>query len=219
LKTPLAAWLDGGSKSLSQAVEERVILPLKQAEDELAWTERMEEVVGPWMELRIVLTAAAIRGFGPQKFESASRAIADLPLTLLPEPAHGAALFSLEVVAWLIARTFAALRGGAPIDADVLAACVHDLAVIELCWFTLIGPERPVPSVAEAAAWEAYSRALPLRALLLRVGVPRDGMPVETPEEATARGLALLERVSSSWTDADTAAVEAARLPDVLSQA
>lgn len=202
-----------------QSIDELVVHPLKAARDEVAWNDQLEAVLATWAGLRVALAEAGIRELGPLTIEEAARQVADLPLTLLPEPAHGAAVFSIDLLAWLAEQTFAAIRRRAPLDIDALQACIHDVAMVELCWLTLVGDERPVPAVAEAAAWEAYSRARPLRALLLRVGFAREGMPTETADEASERGLAMLERVSGAWTDGDRAAVNAARLPDVLSQA
>ncbi len=201
-----------------RSIDELVVGPLKSARDDVEWAESVERVLPTWAGLRVALAQAGVQALGVETLEQATREIADLPLTLLPEPAHGAAVYAIDMLVWLAEQTLAAVRRRAPLDVDALQEVIHDVAVIELCWLTLVGQPRPAASVAEAAAWEAYSRARPLGPLLRRVGLDETDMPVETPDEAAARGLALLGAVATGWTDADRAAVEAARIREPLSQ-
>ena len=222
LKTPIPAWLHadeatGGVHALVRSIDELVVDPLKAARDDVAWADTLDRVLPTWAGLRVALAQGGIQALGVETLEAATREVAELPLTLLPEPAHGAAVFAIDLLVWLGEQTLAAVRRRAPLDLEALQAVVQDVAVIELCWLTLVGPKRPVAVVAEAAAWEAYSRARPLGPLVRRIGLDLAGCPTETPDEAVARGLAQVALVSTLWTSADTAAVEAARLREPLS--
>lgn len=138
-----------------RSIDELVVAPLKAAPDDVAWASTPDRVLATWGGLRIALAQAGIQALGVETIEEAARQVADLPLTLLPEPAHGAAVYAIDLLAWLGEQTLAAVRRRAPLDIDALQAIVQDVAVIELCWLTLIGTDRPAVSVAEAAAWEA----------------------------------------------------------------
>lgn len=222
LKTPLPAWLHadeatGGVQALVRSIDALVVEPLKTARDDVMWAEALDRALPTWMGLRVALAQAGIQALGVETLEAASREVADLPLTLLPEPAHGAAVYAIDLLAWLGEQTLAAVRRRERFDVVALQSLIEDVAVIELCWLTLVGPERPAPVVAEAAAWDAYSRARPLRSRLRRIGFDPAGLPVETPDEAVARGVALVDAVASGWTDADREAVESARIREPIS--
>lgn len=189
---------------------------MKSAPDDVAWSQTVERVLPTWLGLRVALAREGVAALGLDTLEQAIGAVADLPLTLLPEPAHGAAVYAVDVLAWLASQAIGAPRRGARIDVEALDVVLHDLAVIELCWLTLVGAPRPGAAVAEAASWEAYSRTRPLRAALVRIGLDTASMPVESPDEAVSRGLALLDGVATGWTDEDRRAVAEARLPEPL---
>ena len=194
------------------SIDELVVAPLKAAPDDVAWAATLDRVLATWGGLRVALAQASIQPLGVETIEEATRQVADLPLTLLPELAHGAAVYAIDLLAWLGDQTLAAVRRRAPLDVDALQAIVQDVAVIELCWLTLVGADRPAVSVAETSAWEAYSRARSVGPSLRKLGLDLADIPRETADEAAARGLALLNAVATGWTDADRRAVEEARL-------
>jgi hypothetical protein len=214
LETPVPAWLhrgqEGGSveEQLSD-IDELVVEPLKKAVDDDAWHQVLVRVTPAWLELRLALGQASVNALGMEALVDAVALASALPLTLLPTPAYGAARYAVELLVWLSRSVFGA-AASRPYVGDVYALheLVKEIAVMELCWLTLLGPERPNAQVAEAAAWEAYSRARPLGVIVRDVGLEFEGYPTETPEEAVERGLAQLERLSSGWTSAYTDAVE-----------
>jgi hypothetical protein len=222
LMTPIPAWMNAddaqaGVRSLVRSTDELVVGPLKAAGDDVEWAETLDRVLPTWAGLRIALAQAGIQALGVETLEAAAREVAELPLTLLPEPAHGAAVYAIDLLVWLGEQTLAAVRRRAALDVEAVQAVVQDVAVIELCWLTLVRSRRPAAVVAEAAAREAYSRARPLGPLIRRIGLDLAGFPAETRDEAVSRGLAQVALVSSLCTSADTVAIEAARLREPLS--
>lgn len=199
-----------------EVIHERVVRPLKAAGDDDAWAGALGEVLPHWLRLRISLVGTVIELEGEQALdglEGAASQVQDVPLTLLPEPAHGAARYSIAMLGAICEAVFAAARRRKQVDWKLVEALVEDIAVIELAWFTIAGEDRPRAAVAEAAAWEAYSRARPLRTWLVRAGLDAAVLPREDADEARARGAAMLTRVARGWSDAEEEAVERARLP------
>jgi hypothetical protein len=221
LRTPLPACVQrdlapAALRPLLELIDERVVRPLKEARDDLEWAEALDEVLDHWTRLRLSLVTAMVELEGESfldRFEEAVGLIEEIPLTLLPEPAHGAARHVIAMLAGTCEAAIAAARRRRHVDCAFAETLVGDIAVIELAWLTLAGPDRPRASVAEAAAWEGYSRARPLRAWLVRAGFDVSSLPKEEPADAQARAAALLRRVSSGWSDEEQAAVAGARLP------
>lgn len=221
LRTPLLACVEPDHAPaalwpLLEVIDERVVRPLKQARDDLEWADALDEVLDHWIRLRLSFVTAMLELEGEailDRFEEAVGVMDEIPLTLLPEPAHGAARHAIAVLAGTCEATLAAVRRKKHVDWALVEALIGDIAVVELAWLTLAGPVRPRASVAEAAAWEGYSRARPLRAWLLRAGLDASALPKEEPTEARARAAALLGRVSSGWSDEEQAALSGARLP------
>lgn len=201
---------------LLAAVWERVIRPLKGAEDDEAWAATLEEVLEPWLRIRLAITSTLIELEGEIAFamlDDTARAIDETPLTLLPAPAHGAAYFATTVLSGIPRAIASTVRRRGTLDVERLERLIEDIAIIELAWLTIAGPERPRASVAEAAAWEAYSRVRPLRASLARAGLDSSELPTETPDDAAERARAMLARLARGWTDAEQSAIDDARLP------
>jgi hypothetical protein len=222
LKTPVPAWLhaseaSGGVPALVRSIDALVVTPLKAALDDVAWAATLDRVLADWGGLRVALAKAGGEALGVHTIEGATRQGADLPRTLLPEPAHGAAVYAIDLLAWLGEQTLPAVPQRVPPHVEANQSIVQDVAVIELCWLTLVGADRPRMSVAEAAAWEAYSRARSVGASLRTLGLDWADMPRETAGEAAARGLSLLNAVATGWTHADLRAVDEARRREPLS--
>lgn len=218
LPTPVPAWLrrtgiDDVQRDLQIAVDRWVVDPLKASNDEDAWHAALVDVFPRWLELRVEFAKAGIDALGLEALEEAVASLDMLPLTLLPEPAHGAAMFAVDHVRWLAVRSIAAIRAGTSLDVRSSRRLVHQLAVVELCWLTLIGPRRPQARVAEAAAWEAYSRTRQLALLSIEVGFGEVDLPTESAEEATERGHALIARLADLWSATDTEAGTFANSP------
>lgn len=203
-------------RPLFEVIFERVVRPLKEASDDLAWADALDEVLDHWVRLRLALVTAMLELEGEailDRLEEAVELIDDIPLTLLPEPAHGAARHAIAMLAGTCEATLAASRRRKHVDWALVEALIGDIAVVELAWLTMAGPDRPQASVAEAAAWEGYSRVRPLRAWLVRAGLDASALPREGAVEAQERAAALLLRVSTGWSDEEQAAVAGARLP------
>ena len=203
-------------RPLLEVIFERVVRPLKEAGDDLEWADALDEVLDHWIRLRLSLVTAMLELEGEailDRIEEAVDLIDEIPLTLLPEPAHGAARHAIAMLAGTCEATLAAARRRKNVDWALVEALIGDIAVVELAWLTMAGPDRPRASVAEAAAWEGYSRVRPLRAWLVRAGLDASALPKEDPVEARERAAALLRRVSTGWSDEEQAAVAGARLP------
>lgn len=218
LPTPVPAWLrrtgiDDVQRDLQIAVDRWVVDPLKASHDEDAWHSALVDVFPRWLGLRLELVRAGIAVFGLDELEEAIASLDRLPLTLLPEPAHGAARFAVDHLRWLGLRGLAAARAGIEPDSRVFGRLIDQVAVVELCWLTLIGPRRPCAQAAEAAAWEAYCRTRLLSQLVIEAGFGEADLPVESADEATERGRALIARLAGLWSPADTDAVVPAFSP------
>jgi len=201
---------------LIETIQDRVVGPLKAARDDVEWSDALESVLEPWLHLRLALVVASIELEGEgvlDEFEEAVNKIDEVPLTLLPEPAHGAARYAIAMLGSVGAGLIAATRRRKKLDFGLLEALLEEIAVIELAWLTIAGSDRPAALVAEAAAWEAYSRVRPLRVSLIHVGLDATLLPVEEPSDAMARAEELLGRVARGWTPEERAAVEQARMP------
>ncbi|MCB9666494.1 MAG: hypothetical protein H6732_20455 [Alphaproteobacteria bacterium] len=193
-------------------MDQLVVVPLQAAPDDVAWAATLDRVRSTWTGLRVALAQAGVGVAAAGAGEPLP-----LPFVALQEPAHGAAAHAVELLRWLGEQGASAARGQqASRDAEVLRQVVDDVAVIELCWLTLVGPRPPAACVADAAAWEAYSRARSAEPGLRSLGFDPSGMPRESADEAAARGLALLDAVAAGWTDEDRRAVERARVREPL---
>lgn len=208
--------LPGPLRPLVVTAWERVILPLKNASDEESWADTLDEVLEAWLRLRMAINATRVELDGESVLATVDEIAAqidEIPLTLLPAPAHGAARYATSMLGGIARAVASAARRRSALDVERLQNLVETIAIIELAWFTLAGPERPRAAVAEAAAWEAYSRVRPLRALLARAGLDAAELPAEEPADAVERARAMLARVSRGWTEGVQAALESARLP------
>ena len=121
------------------------------------------------------------------------------PLTLLPEPSAGAARYALRLLFWISEQILQMARHQRIPDPKALEGLVEEIAVIELCWLTLLQEEPPPPAVAEEAAWEAYSRARALRRRLPFVGLNPDKTPREEPHQAGLRAAHMVDRMAAAW--------------------
>lgn len=218
LRSPLAACMDPAGapeflRPLFEFMDATVVRPLKSAEDDVAWADALDRVLPTWRTLRLTL-ASAIVAQGAQEWlahlEALPEAVAELPLTLLPATEHGAAWYAIELLVATSAQALAAVRTRRQLDHVLLEALLEDIAVIELAWLTLAGADRPHPSVAAAAAWEAYSRARPLRGMLVRAGFDTYSLPTETPDEARERATGMLDRLSGGFSETERNGIDEA---------
>lgn len=221
LRTPLPALVETSDvpaplQPLLAAMETHIVHPLKTAKDDEAWAETLDTVLQTWLRIRLAITTTLIELEGEAFFamlDDTARPIEETPLTLLPAPAHSAARFATITLSGIQRAMASALRRRRELNVELLEHLVEDIAIIELAWLTIAGPERPRASVAEAAAWEAYSRVRPLRASLSGAGLDTAELPTETPNDAAERAMAMLARLAHDWTDAEQAALDSARLP------
>jgi hypothetical protein len=127
----------GSADGLVSLLETHFIDPLRRCETPEQWFTTVEELLPDWMDARLQ-TAAAVLGLDGTMLVEATNAYRVQPLTLLEATASGAAYFARDTAATL--------------TEFVLDASSHDLeklgrgfplfhehlAVLELCWFTLV---------------------------------------------------------------------------------
>lgn len=213
VQTPLVCWPEPDQaphelKALFASIESLVVHPLKRCSSEEDWADTIEAVLPVWTGLRIALTQALLDHHDVSRLdEVVEYDAAQAPLVLLPEPASGAVRYAIRVLVAAITASAGDERHRPPADLDYLATLVESVAIIELCWLSLMGQPVPAREVAEAAAWEAYAQARPLREDLMGLGLDARLLPAEVPEDASARALCMLDRVCGGWTPAERAAV------------
>jgi hypothetical protein len=195
-------------RSLAIQIEATVVRPLRRSGDELEWLRHFPAAADEWLMLRLQLVKEIERSVSDESIASATQP----RLTVAaPEPARSAALYAQRMLDWFVARVSAMARHRR-VDHGTVVDLVHDLAALELAIMSIIEDEDPPrPDVAEAAAWEAYARALKLRGLAFEIGLGDEDIPGETIEEKTLRARAMLQRVATGWSPDERAAVDSAR--------
>ena len=217
LRSPLFHWSahreDSPLASLFESIDQLVVAPLRSAGDEAVWGERLEACRSTWWGLRIAVGQAAAQEGLLEPLLEAGASAATLPAPSQPaEPARGAFAYAMRLLSWVGGEALSAAVHKRRLDPDLLRVIAEELAVIELCWLTLLVEDDLHPGVAEAAAWEAYSRARSIRGQLLAAGFV-DEPPLEVHERAAERARALVARLSTGWTEDERDGFYEGRLP------
>lgn len=116
-----------------------------------------------------------------------------------------------EVTRWLAAGPESSLTAAR----DPVIGLHEDLCALDSSLLTIADADGHVAGraaeVAEAAAWEAYSRARAIVVCLGRLGLK--DLPIEDRDVARRRARELVRRVGEGWTAQERAAFEASREP------
>lgn len=201
LRSPVLYWTEvsapsGPVRDLVERIKGEILAPMLASQDEVEWVEQMEARHEDWLRLRLELVLSVLPELELGEVEALNEEATQLPITLLPATAYVAARYAIELMAWLSNRLIRAATRRAPVDLRRMKELIEVMATVELCWLTLLGNPRPIPEVAEAAAWEAYSYTRPLAELMLSLGLDTRDMPAESPDEAVVRAEAMLKRLS-----------------------
>ncbi len=186
------------ARELVALVEKQVIHPLKSSPDPDTWAARFQEVQPRWLKLRQLAGALVFCPGAELTLEDVVKDAAAAPLTLLVEPAAGAARYALRLLFWISEEILHMVRNQRAPDIEALALLVGEIAAIELCWLTMLQEAPPPSAVAEEAAWEAYSRARALRRQLRFVGLDPRKTPREDPHQAGLRAAHMIDRMAAA---------------------
>lgn len=185
---------------LGDVLEQLVLQPLKASPDPDTWLGRLKQLLPEWRRLRAFGSVLLLHELGSrQEITHLNEEARRIPLTLLEEPAAGAAVFARDVLLWLSHESLH--HDWQNVGVYALEELVQRIMVIELCWFTLLRVAPPQGEVAREAAWEAYARARRIRVLAPSLGLNTDTFPAEDPLQAGLRAKEMVRRLAAAWVE------------------